>query len=147
LAKFASRTTRSTSTSPDGCDSRIDGIAETFDDYIHLLPVHDERWSEQNMVPSDAVDRAAHRIDEQATRHRFALDQRVQLQFGSKGFFGTAVCDQFDAAKQTSSADIPDVMVVGKPLFQPALQVAAHGDDVGQQAIPTNDLLHGEPGG
>src|ERR1700733_10393116 len=91
--KVRLRTTRPTSMSSDGCDGRIDGIAETLDDHIHLLPVHDERRSEQNMVSPDAVDRAAHRVDEQAARHRFALDQRVQLQWRSKGLLGITVGD------------------------------------------------------
>src|SRR5882757_7551232 len=147
LPMCASWPTCSTSTSPRRCDGRINCIAETFDDYLHLPLVHDERRGEQNMVSSGAINRAAHRVDEQAARHRFALDQCVQLQFRSKGLLGTAVSDQFDTAVQTTSADIADVMMVGEPLFQPALEMAAHLNHIGQQAIATNNILHRKPGG
>ena len=52
---------------------------------VSIAPlVDDERRRQQHVVAARAVDRAAHRIDHQAARHRLALDPRVQLAFADR---------------------------------------------------------------
>src|SRR4030088_75295 len=112
-----------------------------------MLLLHDEWRSQQNMVPPSAVDGATHRVDHQSARHRLALDPRVQLLLWGERLFGGAVVDEFEAAKQSAASDVSDMMVVGETLMQPAVEIAAHRDHLGQQAVAPDDLLYREAGG
>src|ERR1700722_388432 len=138
---------RSQRRSPHRSDRRIERIAQALDDVVDLSFADDEGRREQDMVSPDSVDRAAHRIDHQAARHRFLLYARVQLARGIERSLRTAVGDKLDAAEQPAPSDIADMRIVGEALLQPSLQTFAHRPDIGEQAVAPDDLLNCEAGG
>jgi hypothetical protein len=73
--------------------------------------VDGERRRDHDVVAALAVYRAAHRIDHQPARHRFALHGLVYLEVGRERLLGAAVGDELDAEEEPAAPDIPDVRV------------------------------------
>src|SRR5688572_29453694 len=65
---------------------RVDGRAEPFHDFADKCFIDDKRGRDKHMIAARAVDRAAHRIDEEAARHRLRLDPGVELPFRIERF-------------------------------------------------------------
>ena len=86
------------------------------------------------MVALDAVDRAAHRIDHEAPRHRLALDARVELERGIERSLARAVGNELERPKEPAPADIADERVLPKALLEAPLKAPAHCDHVGEKA-------------
>jgi len=99
------------------------------------------------VVAALAVYRAAHRVDQQAGRHRLRLDARVQLVARVEGLLRAAVLDQLDADEQPAAADVAHMRMRTQPLAQRALELRAALAHVREQLVALNHLLHRERGG
>src|SRR5262245_52016224 len=134
--------TRVPPVSCDGGGRGVDCLSETFDGCVDLRGVNDERRRNQNMVTPRAIHRAAHWIDHQPPRHRFAFDAGMHLQFRVERLFDAAIEHQLDAVKQAAPADIADIRMIAETLAQSARQVSTLLAHVGEQVVAINDLLH-----
>src|SRR6516162_7525328 len=98
---------------------RVDRFAETFHDRVDGGPIDDEGRRNQHVVAADPVRRPSHGIDQQPTRHRFALDARVQPQFRVEWLLAAAIGDELDALEQAASAYVTDEGMIAEPLLEP----------------------------
>src|SRR5690606_19487158 len=119
-------------------------MAESFDDGIDDLLVDDERGSDQYVIAIAPVHGASHRINEQARRHRFALDERVQSEVGRKRSLAGPVRDELDSPEESTTPDIPDEGMIAQTLAQSRLHPLALASHVLEPAITTDDLLNSE---
>src|SRR5438445_7307059 len=103
----------------DRRQSGVDRRSELVYDLVDMPLFDDERRCNKDVVAAAAVDGAPHRIDEQPTLHRFALDPRVQAQGGIERRLARAIGDQLDAAEQAPAADIADMGMIAKASREP----------------------------
>ncbi len=130
--------------SQTGLDRGIDGRTESLDHCFQLGLAGNEGRRQQDVVATLAVDRAAHRVDHQTTRHGLLLDSRVQLARRVEGRLAAALVHQLDAAKQTAAAQLAHMRVSAERGLQRAgqeLTVVAH---FVHQAIARYHFLHGQ---
>ena len=116
--------------------------SEALDDHVDLRRADNEGRRQENVVALDAVDRAAHRIDHEALRHRLALDAGVQFQGRIERPLARPVADQLERPEKPAAANVADERVLGEALVQATLEPCAHLDHVGEQPIPSDDVLH-----
>ena len=94
-----------------------------------------------------AVDRAAHRVAQQAVREGARLDAGVELfRRVERGLAGT-VAHQLDAEEQAPAANVADVRVRRELPLQRGEQLRAAGAHAGQQVIAFDHALHRQCGG
>ena len=55
-----------------------------------------------------------------------------------------AVFDELERPEEAAATDVADEGAVSEPLHEAALEKVAHGDDVGQQVVTPDRVLHGE---
>src|SRR5437660_12435364 len=128
-------------------DAGVDGAAESIDDLIDVEFADDERRREQHVIALHTVDRAAHRVAEQALAHRRGLYLRMQPRLGIERLLGLAVCDELDAGEKTASANIADVRVCIELRMERAKEVRTTAAHCIEQTVPFDHLLDGKRGG
>src|SRR5271166_4940246 len=109
-----------------------------------IWPASTTKGGARRMWSQRAADRPAHRIDHEAPRHRLALEPRVEPEGRVERLFGHAVFDELERAEEAAAADVADEGAVSEPLHEAALEKVAHGDDVGQQVVAPDHVLHGD---
>ena len=122
----------------------IERPAKAIYDSVDLAALDDEGRSQKDVVALNAVDRAAHRVDHQAQRHRLALDAGMEFGRGIERPFAGAVADQFERPEEAAPANVADKRVLAEAFLETALKPGAHLGHVGEQPIPPDDVLHRE---
>src|ERR1041385_6215968 len=106
-------------------DRGIDRISQSLDDRVYPGVVDDKRRREEHVISARAVDRSAHRINQQSARHGFVLDPCMQLARWIKRLFGATIGHDLDPLKQTTAAQIADKRMIAEPLVETARKIAA----------------------
>ncbi len=94
------------------------------------------------MVTQLTIDRPAHRIHQQAARHRLGLDRRVQFDLRRERRLRLAVPHEFQRQEQPAPADIAHVFVRAKRIAQHLPQQCAPALHLRQQVVTLDHLLH-----
>ena len=104
--------------------------------------IDNERRGEQDVIATLAVDRAAHRIDHQAARHRFPLDPCMQFQFRIERLLAAAIGDKLDALEQSAPAHVADKRMIAEALVQASRQMRALFAHIGEKIVAPDHSLH-----
>src|SRR5689334_6709459 len=110
----------------DTGDSRLQGRAEAFDDHVQLGRLDNEGRGEEDVVAVHAVDRPAHRIDDESPLHRLPLDPRMEFRRGIERPLAGAIADQFERMEEPAPPYVADVAVIAETLLQAPVEPIAH---------------------
>ena len=134
------------SRSCDFAHHRFDGAGKLVDQFTDLLVGDYERRRQQDMVAVDAIDRAAHRIADQASVERGLLEPGMDAQLGIERCLGLAIGDQLDALEQPTPANVADMRMLAEALDQCGVQFLSLLARPPDEPAPDQCVAHREPG-
>src|SRR5579872_1367723 len=123
-------------------DRIIDRNSKSIDNDLDVRWTHDIRRREQYMIAENSVRAAAGGIDHQPARHRRLFEPLRELGLRWERRLVFAILDQFDAAEETSSANVADMGMLAEPRIQESAQLLATRPDIVEQMVAIDRLQH-----